>query len=282
MPIPPVIPQHYDNMWDVLNMTRPRLNDSLKSLEPTGGQILQESDAFTHQIAISGWRRVQSRLAELGYTRLNMEIVITGLPVVTNTDPASQTYIDWNGFYDGTAFTTTPALPANMIQPNWVSERQTGMNAIFPATPNMENMVGGLPGWQKQNRNQCWQWRDDKLWMPGSLSSMDLRIGYAAYLPDPLDVGSTRWFRQPIPIMRCLSPYSWVMCFEFMNARRISKPELATEYAAAAMDCWNKADEEIRILFKRDVATNANTNVRRIARNRGANGSAFGGYGNWG
>ena len=68
MPIPPVIPQHYDNMWDVLNMTRPRLNDSLKSLEPTGGQILQESDAFTHQIAISGWRRVQSRLAELGYT----------------------------------------------------------------------------------------------------------------------------------------------------------------------------------------------------------------------
>ncbi len=275
--IPPQISTPYDTVTGVLNMARTRLNDRLATLVPVSGKVLDNNEPFTQQVFNTAYRTMQARISDLGTNRLNKEFILTGCPICSNTDPSAQTYVDWFEYYDGNNYFQQPVLPSDLIFPLWISERQTGMNACFPYTPNMENMVGGIPGYQKWIGNRFWQWREDKIFMPGSLYSMDLRIGYAAYLPDFVDVVDQRWFQQNVPIMRCLGPLSWYVCFEFCIARSAASPTDTAILMSAANSFKGMAESETDQLFRRDVQQNANVNVRRLPRNGG--GSGRWGYG---
>lgn len=171
----------YDTVNTVLNAVRTRANDAIASL---AGDVLTNAQPFMQVYTNNGWRRFQEFLANLGYTRLNREIVVSAIPPKVGTDPALQCWLGWQGFFDGTALHPSISLPQDLIFPISIWERINGQN--IPFLGKMENMVDGLRLWAPNAPlyQYQWTWREDKIFVPGSLSTEDWRIQYAAYFPD--------------------------------------------------------------------------------------------------
>lgn len=248
-----MMPAAYDTVNTILNAARVRLNDTIESLSPNTGKILDNSSAFTQELFNLAYRRFQEQLGTLGAVRLVQEKIVTGLPIVASSDPASQVFVSWLGCSDGVNTFPTPSLPANLMFPLKCWERWTAQNAYF-SDPPMENVMDGLPTWQKQPCNRMWEWREDSIWMPGSTMSMDLRIRFAAYLPDIDDVGSEPWFTQPVPIARCVDPLAWYLAAEVFTARQ------QFDLMAAAV---SKAEYATNQVMNRDIRMKQRVNVVR-------------------
>ena len=141
---------------------------------------------------------------------MKLYAILADLPATSNLDPVSNVALDIN---------STPAIPANLIEPLQVFER------IYSAgTPGnfleMDKLDHALPAVPKGNWNKFWQWTNDTLFIPGSLLAMDIRIFFNSFLPDIVDSGSTPWFQQPVPISRCLDPLSLFVCAEYAAANQ--------------------------------------------------------------
>lgn len=217
--IPPVNAAPYDSVNTVLNAARVRVNSQINSLYPTGGRILENTQAFSQQAVNNGWRNMQRRLANLGYARFKANVIIEALPPNTNADPASQQYLSWSGFFDGTNFSDTPALPSDFLAPLRMKERQNGMNAVF-MEPGMAYAFDGIPSnQQRQGANFIWEWRDYAIWIPGASYTMDFWIEYIKLLPDFEDTGETRWYNALVPIVDCLDPLANLIAAELATSR---------------------------------------------------------------
>lgn len=281
--IPPPSGGVYDTCNTILNACRFRLNDKIQLLAPTSGKILDETQASTQTAFNSGYRRFQEAASDLISERLEDETVIYAIPPTVNQDPASQCYISWFEFFDGTNASATPTLPNNLMLPLWMSERPNGANWPFPHpnNPNMTCFEDGLPMQQyKRNCNGCWEWRGDKIYFPGSLIAMDFRIRYRAYLADIVDVGDKRWWTQDVPMMRCLDPLSWWVCAEFAAARS-ADGDASEQMLAVAAACEEKAMEATMRYANRDVMKNERNDTRRQPYGGGSRGQGNMGSG-WG
>ena len=255
MPVfPPITAQPYDTVYNVLNSARVRLNDRIVSQQTVGGKLLENNQAFTLQLVNTAWRKLQEFLANLGFAQLRQEGIITGLPVVSSVDPASQVRIDWFGYFDGQNLFPAPMLPPDLMVPLQVWERQSGVNAAFVP---MEPILDGMPTWNKQSRNGIWEWRADGLYMPGALIVTDLRIRYNRYLPDFSDTAAVQWFQQSVPITRCLDALSYFICAEVAEARE----DLADDGTFR-----QKGESAARLLMNRDIAMKQRVNQRRQSR----------------
>lgn len=277
--LPPISASVMDLANTILNAARTRVNDKLSSLYPTGGKILDNTDAFTHQCFNNAWRRFQEYLANMGYTPLISEVVIENLPAVGSTDPASQVYINWYVFFDGVNYNTTPVLPDSLVHPLKVWERYSGQNMPFPDEP-IECYLDGLPAYPKTTMNGCWEWRENSIYMPGAQQEVDLRIRFVKYLPDIVDIGNVRWFNQQVPIARCLEPMSWYVAFEFANARTPATDAEAAAQSGAAKSFSDKAEGATKLIFNRDVKMKQRVTVSRQPRSGRGGGSGYwgGGY----
>lgn len=268
MPVVPVgTGAPYDTVETVLNTTRTRINDAIVSL---GGEVLTDNQPFTQQMTITAWRKLQAFLANNGMSRFRKRCVLSGFPVVGTQDPAAETLLNWAYYYDGVSYFYPPeyqVLPQDCILPLTVGERISGSNATF--TPMSMSADGRLPDWRKRGWNGWWDWRDDGLYMPGSLYSMDLQIYYAAFLADFATQGDVQWYQQPVPIMRCLSALSNYICAEFAGPR-------------GDMDAGTfiiQAEQDARLIYNTDVRRMQRVNVSRrgfSGRNRGGRGGAPG------
>lgn len=251
MPIlPPGALAPYDSVNTVLNTARVRLNDAIQSI---GGDVLTNNQPFTQVIVNTAWRRLQEFLANLGFTRSKSETILTGLPVVASSDPASQVSLSWTNYNDGVNEWTSPVLPQDLILPLKLWERQSGTNARFLP---MGVALDGLPTDPKGGRNLLWEWRNDTIFMPGSQLVMDLRLRYAAYLPDFITTGGVLWYNQPVPVMRSLDAFSNYICAEMANARG--------DMDGATFEA--KAEAAARLIFNREVQMKQRVNIRRQPR----------------
>jgi hypothetical protein len=256
----------------------------MPSLFPTSGKILDETQASTQQAFNNGYRRFQDALCDAGAERFQAETVIYSIPPVTNYDPASQCSISWFTFFDGTNFQPGPLLPNNLILPLWMSERPAvvpgGQGFPFPRVdePNMRTMTDGLEMYQKRQRNGQWEWRGDAIYFPGATIAVDFRIRFRAYLPDIDNVGTTRWWLAPVPIMRCVDPLSWWICTEFATARA-ADGDATEQMLAAAAACKEEAQAATVLWANRDVMKNQRDDVRRIPYGGGSRGRGNGWWG---
>lgn len=226
MPLPtpnPVAP--FDTWESVLELARTRLNDAIQSL---GGDILTDNAVFTQTMVTGAWRKMQTFLAQMGHSAFKNRAVLYNFPVYAATDPSAQTALSWMYYFDGVSFWYPPSvglLPPDLILPLKIWERMsaTGSNNAmpFPSEP-MSQALDGLPNRRPQSWNECWEWRNNTLYLPGSLYAMDLQIEYASFLPDPATVNSVPWYstatpyaaNQLVPLMRCLSPLSLYLAAE--------------------------------------------------------------------
>jgi hypothetical protein len=280
--IPPPASTINDPLIVILNSARHRLNDKLPTLVATGGKILGTEDAFSQQVTNDAWRWVQETLADLGYTAFKNEVILYGIPAMTNQDPAATQFINWNTFFDGTNYQSSPVLPSTFVHPLKVWERWTNQNQCFPDEP-IECWIDGMPSVPKSTFNGIWEWRNAAIYLPGSLMSMDLRILYVQYLPDFVNSSNTRWFQQTVPLARCLEPFSWRIVYEYCKARTPSNDAEAAEQAAAATEAQDKSSEAgLKMMNNRDVKMKQRVNVTRQPRsgrgNGGSNSDGGGGY----
>lgn len=176
---------------------------------PTG-DFFADSQAYVVPIINLAFRKTQKNLAQKGHPRLESTVVLTGIPVVTNLDPAVEQYINWAGFYDGTTFQTPatlagcPVLPPDFIQPIYIEERMS-ITGASPSNPNLNTLrpmrpaANGLRSRVKGSYNRYFDWRQDAIYFRGSILLTDQKHRYAAFLPDIAP--ATSFASTPVPIM---------------------------------------------------------------------------------
>ena len=274
MPIvPPVVSSPYDNSNTILNAAKARLNEQLPTLQSVSGKLLDNTQAFSQQIFNNAWRQLQNFLANLGWSRVTREVIVVGLPPVQSSDSASQVFINWENYFDGVDYWNQPVLPPDFTYPLKVWERWSGQNLPFPQEP-MEMMLEGLPDFgPKVTWNRACDWREDSLYMPGSLMTMDLRFRYVSFLPDIVDNAPSagRWFQQPVPIYNCLDAMAWYIVFEIAAARLQPGDEVDVE------GLRGKAESAAKQIFNRDQRLRQRVTVTRQPLSGRGNSDGWGG-----
>jgi hypothetical protein len=239
----------------VIASARVMLGDELKSNEATGGQILGNNSVFSQQIVNNAWRTLQEALADVGYTQLKGETLITGIPQVRTVDPGIQCWINQTGCFDGVNMFVQPALPVDMILPVKLWERPSGQNAIFFPNP-MELMFDGLQSQLKCLWNGQWEWRGGNIFYPGSQQPMDFRLLYMRYLNDFDDGGGLQWFQQQVPLVRSQNAFASFICAEIAQSRE-----------GMDVEKWVRDGmREVKQMTNREAGMKQRGNVRRMSR----------------
>lgn len=168
-----------------MNASRVRINDSILSV---GGQILTDNADFTPVLVNLSYQMLQQFLVSLGWVRFVVQnFIIPNVPPVANEDTSLNVTLSWSGYSDGVNFTGTPALPQDLIKPLKLSGRasDTSPNVNpFIDIDGPETRIERLPSVPKKDWNETWIWDSDQVNMIGALTTTDLRVDYAAYLPD--------------------------------------------------------------------------------------------------
>lgn len=214
----------YDTLEAVLNTARVRLNDAYQTpvgapAGQVGGEVLSDNALFTLPTINGAWRRLQEFLVGLGFDRLMDEVTVSNVSPAATTDPGTFCYLDWTGYFDGVTLNASPVLPQTFIAPLRMWERTHGATGAAAEFVPMELSLNGISDQVKLARNYSWEWRDDKVYFPGSTAAMDLRLRFSKLLADFVDSGTTAFSAQPVPIMRALDSFAWYICSEAANAR---------------------------------------------------------------
>ena len=264
MGLPPLAVTPYHTVAQVLDTARVRMNDAIQQL---GGDILTNDQPFTQNMVNNAWLRMQEFLANLGYARLIDEVIISALPICPSLDPAVQCWIDWTGYFDGTQIWNNYALPQKCSFPLKLWDRTSGINAGWGRP--LENVMDGLPAQYKYGRNAIFEFRNDKIYMPGTSQPVDLRVRFAQFFPDFEDIGETVWYDQKVPITRCRDAFADYICVEASDGRDdVDSQTFKT-----------RAENEAKLIFNRDVRLKNRSSIRRRPRSGPRN--SFGlGYGN--
>lgn len=223
----------------VLNTARSRVNDliqtpsgaptgsdpGLQETQVGGGALLTELNEDgslclrTQVIFNSAYRKFQKYLANLGWRGLIDTIVVTGFPANASTDMADQSWLSWNGSFDGVTFTSSPALPDTLYAPLLLRERVSGTTDQFT---DMETALFGLRNVPSRSAlNRQWEWRKNGLYFIGASGPTDIQIRCITFFPDLTATGSpaTPWYYQVVPIPGCLSALAWYVAIEVCYPR---------------------------------------------------------------
>ena len=269
MPFPPAQVAPYEPLDDgdgggALALARARLNDMIQSV---GGDILKVDQPFARTYCNGGWRRLQNFLANLGFARLVDEIIVSAVPICASSDPASQCWIDWTGFFDGTQLWTNYALPQNCAFPLKVWDRVSGFNSGWGIP--LRECMDGIPATFKYPRNGIFDYRNDRILFPGTTIPVDMRIRFAQYLPNFSTQGQTQWYQQPVPIFGATDALADFICVEACDGRD----------DVDSSTFKNRAEAEAKLIFNRDVRIKNRSNVRRRPRSGPRNQDDHYGYG---
>lgn len=261
MAFPPLDTAPYFNVDTVLNTARVRLNDAIQQLS---GDILKDTQPFTQTMTNSAWLRLQQFLANLGFARLIDEEIIYSCPVCPNSDPAAQCWIDWTGFNDSTQIWLNYALPLKCSFPLKIWDRVSGYNAGWGEP--LRNIMDGLPATFKYPRNGIFEWRNDRIYFPGTTVPVDLRVRFAQFFPFFETQGDTQWYQQPVPIVGALDALADYICVEASDGRD----------DVDSQTFKSRAEAEAKLIFNRDVRLKNRSNVRRQPRSGHQNRGSYG------
>lgn len=284
--IPPITPTNqYDTWAIILNAADARLGKRMPSLYRTSGGLMSLPQEMSRQLANNAWRRLQDGMCDCGSKRFQQDIILYDIPFVSgSTDPALVCQLSWSGFTDPYGnLATSWALPGDLVYPLWMSERWAGTCLPFPSPnkPNMNPRPDGIPRYPKESYNGTWQWKQDAIFFPGSTYSMDFWIYYRNYLPDATDVsGNSRWWNQPVQIMRCQDPLAWWVCREYavsMSVDPSGDADSAAKWATAVAFFEAQALDATKKLVNRDF----DIDNRGPGERRRPYGGGGGGGNNW-
>lgn len=218
--------------------------------EIPGGDILTDQAVFTIPMINAAYEKIQRKLATHGVESYTNEVWLIGVPAVPISDPEVRTIIGFqstiiiypNGLNSVVA--NTPVLPADLIAPQKIWERQNGTTS-HPGI--MANPNGGLRPLEVQRYHQQWEWRGDQLVTRGALQVNDLKLRYEKHLPI---IGTVD---DPVPILGVNNAAAYELASIFEESRGGA---LAAVYP-------KKAEEEIENLIFINVRRRQRMPTRR-------------------
>jgi hypothetical protein len=166
--------------------------------------------------------------------------VITGITPVNGAnglaapDPTIQVSIGYPGYYDGNSTNADLALPVDLVVPLKVWERLNGSTDSFQEVREAQNGIG--QGQQTTYQGQ-WEWREDQIFMPGSLQTEDIQLRYVCALPllAPPDDGSLDLSEIAVPIADCENALALKLARSYGFARGSDQVQIADAMAKEAV-----------------------------------------------
>lgn len=193
----------YPSLQSIADLFRSSINDDFSGATDTPGEglIATNTAPFMLTFMNSAIRDVYSDLRNVGDPALILDnYILLGIPPLSAPDPTVQVSLGYAGYFNG--FTWSPAwtLPVGMQRLEKMWERWNGSGGDFApmiACPN------GLPGCQQLDRMGYYELRQNAIWMPGALVSVDLRIRCRITFPDYLNPATINFSTAYVPILDC-------------------------------------------------------------------------------
>ncbi|MDR5729441.1 MAG: hypothetical protein RB191_18665 [Terriglobia bacterium] len=203
----------YPAIQQVTNLVRSQVQDDMMGLTGTigEGQIFIDNAAvsvtmmnFFGAALRTMCRKMRTAIAPV---LIFDNVVILGIPPLVSPtqgsaapDPSIQVSLGYLGYFNGLTYNSSFLLPVNCLMVERLWERVNGSNDDFRP---MNQQPQGLPSRYQDVYNLYWEWRQDSIWMPGSIETMDLRMRYQGSIPTlwttGVDVSQTY-----IPIQDCV------------------------------------------------------------------------------
>jgi hypothetical protein len=245
----------------IMDLVRSLVNDTQAGATstPGEGQIFTNNPAispFTQPFLNSSIREVYRELRNVGEPVLIKDnVILINLPIINSptqglgqSDPAVQTVLSSQGYFDGVTIWPSFVLPSDMLYPTKLWERQTGTNDPFR---NMDAPSGGLESAMQGPRLRQWEWRNSNLNFRGATQGVDIRMRYYCSLPQffsqTLDFSSTF-----VPIPDCTDAVAYLTAVKY--ARMLGSPGLADLLAESKNQLFQLKNANIRRMQNEDFS----------------------------
>jgi len=204
------------SLEDIMNLVRVYLKDWQQS----GAGIITTDDAATSPQTLpalmSAIRWVYRKLRNVGDPRLIRDNVQVALPANALTGAGVQTYLTYNGYFDGVTLNASPVLPADLLYPIELQEQQTGSGLNFVPMVQPQN---GLPSMNQTFALGYWEWREAPttnsgltptpgtanapagIFFVGALAPVTVRMRYMATLVRFVSLTSADYATAYVPII---------------------------------------------------------------------------------
>ena len=241
----------YPNLQEIADLFRALINDTANNTAGTGtgtmntaGAIMPNSNPDLLTIMRSAIRTLFSDLRNVGDPELIIDnYILTGLPALTQQDPAVQVAIGYQGFFDGFQWHAQFPLPigAKRILALW--ERETGSNQDFSG---LKYAPFGLPGTLQGRKMGMFETREGMVWMPGATVQTDIRIRARIGYPSTFNTANLNFTTTYVPILSCAD---WVAAKMLVRYAQ----RFAPEQYQMAKDMEKTEGDKIKLEVVRDL-----------------------------
>jgi hypothetical protein len=187
--MPVLVSSSYVNVEEIANRIRAIANDMLYS---QAGEILTDTGNLLFPLMNDALEWFQNEVNNHGVETFEKETVLTPILPIAVNDPGVQVEVSDTGYFDGVNSYNTPVVPADLLVPHRLWERQTGSTEQWVP---MVQKLDGLPSVPQGARLGIWEWREDMLVMPGATVSNDLRLRYDGSMAAFATVNDVLYFR---------------------------------------------------------------------------------------
>jgi hypothetical protein len=187
----PVQVAPYPTVTDALVAARVLCNDAAQSIL---GDILASNQPFVLPMCDLAHKTLRKMLTRAGVNTYSKYGFVSNLVKVATSDPTVQVQLSYTGYFDGITERASPFLPADLVEPLEIWERQNGtINSWQPVKQASDSI---------STRAQVasfgiWDWESDILYLPGATQANDLKLKYLYATPRLTDSA------QQIPIADC-------------------------------------------------------------------------------
>ena len=253
--MPSLVTTPYDSAEYVLNIVRSLGNDAVQTL---AGNLLGDNQPYVLPMLNLGYRHLQRQLVQRGYQTTKDRAILYQVLPIADLDPGLQVSISYTGYFDGVNNHATPALPADLLMPLKLRERQTGSTLPYN---RMYISRDGLPSRPQGIWLRDWIWQSDQIEMCGATQENDVELLYAKFLPDLVLLPTPSL----VEVVRSERALGYYMLAEWAESR--GSPLAGSLFA--------RGDESLKNIMAAEQLYKQRGNTRR----RGYTGRAHGGWG---
>ena len=216
----------YPTAEQVMNRARAIVNDAFRG---GSGRVLTDSAPMSIEFLNSALEELQDKLdnSSAQIFLIQDNIILTPITALPAPNPATQIFISYNGFFDGTTMQKEPFIPSNVVTILRCWERQTGSGLPFQ---DMEQAQDGLPSVLQGVWLGAWEYRQDKIYLTGSTQTEDLRVRAATRL-EPIG-SNTNLADTQIGILASINALATLVAYHYALARGAQAAQAMKEDAA--------------------------------------------------
>lgn len=241
--MPGLLTTPYDNAEYILQIMRALGNDAIQSI---AGNLLSDNQPYIVPMLNSGYRHLQRKLALRGFQALKKTVQILNLTPIALRDPGATVSLGYSGYFNAVSNASSPALPADLLLPLKLKERQNNTTQIFK---DMFYAQDGLTSRPQSIWMRDWVWQNDLIIMNGATQAIDLQVQYSAFLPE-LVVTPTP---SPVLILRCENALGYYTLAKWAEARG----------SALATDLFARGDDQLKDIIATESLLKHRKNTRR-------------------